>query len=232
MRIDILSAVPDLLRGPLDHSIIGRARDRGIVDIRIHDLHDHSKDKHRKIDDEMYGGGAGMLMRIEPVARCIRALQEERDYRETILMTADGEPLEQGMLRDLSLSAGNLIILCGHYKGVDERIRELFITREISIGDYVLTGGELPAAVLVDGLVRLIPGTLNDSGSALTDSHQDKLLSPPLYTRPREFEGKEVPKILLSGDHGAIEEWRLHKALERTRYRRPDLLDDREEGLS
>ncbi len=231
MRIDILSAVPELLQSPLEHSIIGRAQERELVEICVHDLHDHSQDKHRKIDDEMYGGGAGMVMRIEPVARCIRELEKERSYDERILMTADGEQLHQKTLQNFSMG-GNLLILCGHYKGVDERIREQFITREISLGDFVLTGGELPAAVFVDGLVRLIPGVLNDAGSALNDSHQDGLLAPPVYTRPKEFEGREVPGILLSGDHRAIEEWRTQKALERTRFRRPDLLDDDEEGLS
>ncbi len=230
-RIDILSAVPELLEGPLDHSILGRAQERGIVEIHVHDLHAYSQDKHRKIDDEMYGGGAGMVMRIEPVARCIRQLQAERSYDEVIFMSADGERLHQETLRDLSLG-GDLIVLCGHYKGMDERIRELFVTREISLGDFVLTGGELPAAALVDGIVRLIPGVLNDASSALSDSHQDGLLSPPVYTRPQDFEGKKVPDILLSGDHRAIEEWRTQKALERTRFRRPDLLDDNEEGLS
>jgi tRNA (guanine37-N1)-methyltransferase len=231
MRIDILSAVPELLRSPLEHSIIGRARERELVDLRVHDLHAYSENKHGKIDHEMYGGGAGMVMRIEPVARCIRELEKEVDYDERILMTADGEQLEQSTLKKFSIG-GDLLILCGHYKGVDERIREQFITREISVGDYVLTGGELPAAVLIDGVVRLIPGVLNDADSALTDSHQEGLLSPPVYTRPQEFEGKKVPEILLSGDHRAIEEWRTQKALERTRFRRPDLLDDEEEGLS
>lgn len=225
MRIDILSAVPELLKSPFEHSIIGRAQERGHVEIVLHDLHEYSEDKHRKIDDEMYGGGAGMVMRVEPVARCIESLQKERDYSELILMTADGEPLQQTTLRDLSLG-GDLIILCGHYKGVDERIRELFITKELSIGDYVLTGGELPAAVLVDGLTRLIPGVLNDAGSALEDSFQEGLLAPPVYTRPSSFRGLEVPKILKSGDHGKIDEWRMEKAQERTQERRPDLLDE------
>lgn len=230
-RIDILSAVPELLRGPLDESIIGRARERGHVDIRVHDLHEYSQDKHRKVDDEMYGGGAGMVLRVEPVARCIRQLQKERIHDEVIFMSADGETLQQETLRDLSLG-GDLVIICGHYKGVDERIREQFVTREISLGDFVLTGGELPAAALVDGLVRLVPGVLNDASSALSDSHQDGVLAPPVYTRPQDFEGRKVPDILLSGDHGAIEEWRTQKALERTRFRRPDLLDDDQEGFS
>ncbi len=231
MRIDILSAVPELLESPLHHSIIGRAQERGLVEIQVHDLHEHSEDKHRKVDDEMYGGGAGMVLRIEPVARCIRKLQKERDHSEVILLTADGERMEQSTLQELSLG-GDLILICGHYKGVDERIREAFVTRELSIGDFVLTGGELPAALLVDGIVRLIPGVLNDAGSALSDSFQEGLLSPPLYTRPKDFEGMQVPDVLLSGDHKAIEEWRTHKALERTRQRRPDLLDDEEKGLS
>lgn len=231
MRIDILSAVPELLESPLRQSIIGRAQERGLVEIHVHDLHEYSTDKHRKVDDEMYGGGAGMVLQIEPVARCIRALQKDRDYGEVILMTADGERLEQGILQEFSLG-GDLILICGHYKGVDERIREAFVTREISLGDLILTGGELPAALLVDGIVRLIPGVLNDAGSALSDSFQEGLLSPPLYTRPQDFEGMQVPEVLLSGDHRAIEEWRTQKAIERTKARRPDLLDDDEKGMA
>lgn len=224
MRIDILTILPDLLQGPFSDSIMKRAQDKGHLELVIHNIRDYSTDKHNKVDDYQYGGGAGMVMTIEPIAALIEKLKAERAYDEIIYMTPDGELLEQPMANDLSLK-GNLMILCGHYKGVDERIREHYITKEISIGSYVLSGGELGAAVLVDSVVRLIPGVLNDETSALTDSFQDNLLSPPVYTRPPEFNGWKVPEVLLSGDFGKIEAWRENKALERTQQRRPDLLD-------
>lgn len=225
MRIDILSVMPGLLQGPFNHSILRRAADKGLLEVVVHNLRDYGLGRHQQLDDYQYGGGAGMVMMVEPVANCIRDLQAQRSYNEIIYMTPDGERLQQSISNQLSLHE-NLIILCGHYKGVDERIRELFITREISIGDYVLSGGELPAAVLVDSIGRLIPGVLGDESSALTDSFQDDLLAPPVYTRPAEFEGHKVPDVLLSGNFPKIEEWRYEKALERTRQRRPDLLDE------
>jgi tRNA (guanine37-N1)-methyltransferase len=223
MRIDILTILPDLLHGPFSDSIMKRAQDKGLLELAIHDIRAYSKDKHKKVDDYQYGGGAGMVMTIEPIAAVIEALKSERHYDEIIYMTPDGELLEQSIANELSLK-GNIMILCGHYKGVDERIREHYITREVSIGSYVLSGGELGAAVLVDAVVRLIPGVLNDETSALTDSFQDDLLSPPVYTRPPEYNGWKVPEVLLSGDFGKIEAWREQKALERTMKRRPDLL--------
>ena len=223
MRIDILTILPDLLQGPFSDSIMKRAQEKGHLELHVHDIRAYSQDKHHKVDDYQYGGGAGMVMTIEPIAAVIKKLKAERDYDEIIYMTPDGELLEQSISNEMSLM-GNLMILCGHYKGVDERIREHFITREISIGSYVLSGGELGAAVLVDSVVRLIPGVLNDETSALTDSFQDDLLSPPVYTRPPEYNGWKVPDILLSGDFGKIEAWREEKALERTKKRRPDLL--------
>ena len=223
MRIDILTILPDLLQGPFSDSIMKRAQEKGHLELEVHDIRAYSTDKHKKVDDYQYGGGAGMVMTIEPIAAVIEKLKSERDYDEIIYMTPDGEVLVQGIANDLSLK-GNLMILCGHYKGVDERIREHYITREISIGSYVLSGGELGAAVLVDSVVRLIPGVLNDETSALTDSFQDDLLSPPVYTRPPEYNGWKVPEVLLSGDFGKIETWREEKALERTQQRRPDLL--------
>lgn len=225
MRIDILSVMPDLLDGPFSHSILKRAADKGLLQVVVHNLRDYGLGRHKQLDDYQYGGGAGMVMMIEPVANCIRDLKAERHYDEIIYMTPDGERLQQGIANQLSLRE-NLMILCGHYKGVDERIRELFITRELSIGDFVLSGGELPAAVLVDAIGRLIPGVLGDESSALTDSFQDGLLAPPVYTRPADFEGHKVPDILLSGHFPRIEEWRYEQALQRTRRRRPDLLDD------
>jgi tRNA (guanine37-N1)-methyltransferase len=201
-----------------------RAQTKGHLELEIHNIRDYSTDKHNKVDDYQYGGGAGMVMTIEPIAALIEKLKAERDYDEIIFMTPDGEVLQQGICNDLSLSK-NLMILCGHYKGVDERIREHYITKEISIGSYVLSGGELGAAVLVDSVVRLVPGVLNDETSALTDSFQDDLLSPPVYTRPPEFNGWKVPEVLLSGDFPKIEVWREKKAIERTEDRRPDLLD-------
>lgn len=224
MRIDIISVMPELLEGPFSHSILKRAREKGLLEVVVHNLRDYGLGRHKQLDDYQYGGGAGMVMMVEPVANCIEDLKKEREYDEIIYMTPDGERLRQGIANQLSLRE-NLIILCGHYKGVDERIRELFITREISIGDFVLSGGELPAAVLVDAIGRLIPGVLGDESSALTDSFQDDLLAPPVYTRPPEFRGLQVPEILLSGNFPKIEEWRYQKALERTRNRRPDLLE-------
>lgn len=225
MRIDILTCLPRLLDSFFAHSILQRAQQGGYVEVVVHDLRDYTTDKHRRVDDYAFGGGAGMVMQIEPIARCIRSLQAERTYDEVIYMTPDGERLNQKTTNYLSLK-GNLLILCGHYKGVDERVREHFITREISIGDYVLSGGELPAAVLSDAIIRLLPGVLNDETSALTDSFQDNLLAPPVYTRPAEFEGWAVPEILLSGHEAKIDEWRFQQALERTQQRRPDLLEE------
>ena len=216
--------IPDLLHSPFSDSIMKRAQTKGHLELEIHNIRDYSTDKHNKVDDYQYGGGAGMVMTIEPIAALIEKLKAEREYDEIIFMTPDGEILQQGICNDLSLSK-NLMILCGHYKGVDERIREHYITKEISIGSYVLSGGELGAAVLVDSVVRLVPGVLNDETSALTDSFQDGLLSPPVYTRPPEFNGWKVPEVLLSGDFSKIEVWREKKAIERTEDRRPDLLD-------
>jgi tRNA (guanine37-N1)-methyltransferase len=227
MRIDILSVQPFLLESPFGHSIVKRAQEKGLAEIHLHNLHDYASNKYRQTDDYPYGGGAGMVMMIEPIAACINKLKAERSYDEVIYMSPDGELLQQKMANTLSLKQ-NLIILCGHYKGVDERVRELFITKEISIGDYVLTGGELPAAVMVDALVRLIPGVIGDEESALSDSFQDNLLSPPVYTRPADYNGHKVPDILLSGHFENIELWRHEKSLERTRERRPDLLDREE----
>jgi tRNA (guanine37-N1)-methyltransferase len=223
MRIDILTVVPDLLKSPFDHSILQRAKDKGVCEIVVHNIRDYSTKKHKNVDDYQYGGGAGMVMSIEPIAACIDQLKTEREYDEIIYVTPDGAVLDQRMCNDLSLK-GNLIILCGHYKGVDERVRELYITKEISIGSFVLSGGELAAAVIVDSVVRLLPGVLNDETSALTDSFQDNLLAPPVYTRPPEFRGLKVPEILLSGDFNKIEKYREEKAIERTKQRRPDLL--------
>ena len=225
MRIDIITVLPDLLASPFDVSIMQRAKDKGHVTIHIHNLRDYSTNKHKNVDDYQYGGGAGMVMSVEPIAACIDKLLAERSYDEVIYMTPDGEVLEQSISNQLSL-LNNIIILCGHYKGVDERIREYYITKEISIGSYVLSGGELAAAVLVDSVVRLLPGVLNDETSALTDSFQDNLLSPPIYTRPPVFKGMKVPDVLLSGDFKKIEAYREQKALERTQQRRPDLLND------
>mgnify|MGYP000099851316 FL=1 len=224
MRIDILTILPKLFDGPFSDSILKRAQEKGHVSIHLHNIRDYSTDKHKNVDDYQYGGGAGMVMRIEPIAACIEQLKEERTYDEIIYMTPDGELLEQGTSNQLSIK-GNLMILCGHYKGVDDRIRQHYITKEISIGSYVLSGGELAAAVLVDSIVRLIPGVLNDETSALTDSFQDQLLSPPVYTRPPVYNGWNVPDVLLSGNSQEIDRWREEQALERTKSRRPDLLD-------
>ena len=225
MRIDIISCVPRLLESPFSHSILKRAQEKGIVEVVLHDLRDYALNKHGQIDDYAFGGGAGMVLMIEPIDRCISNLKAERDYDEVIYMTPDGDVLDQGMANALSLK-GNLIILCGHYKGVDERVREQFITREISVGSYVLSGGELAAAVLADAIIRLVPGVLSDETSALTDSFQDDLLAPPVYTRPAEYKGLKVPEVLLSGHERKINEWRYEKSVERTAARRPDLLDE------
>ena len=225
MRIDILSAVPELLESPLQHSIMKRAQQKGLLEVVVHNLRDYAIGKNKKLDDYQYGGGSGMVMMVEPVAKCIEHLQEQNTYDEIIYMTPDGKRFDQSEANYLSMKK-NLILLCGHYKGVDERIREHFVTKEISIGDYVLSGGELPAAVLVDALGRLIPGVLNDGTSALSDSFQDNLLAPPVYTRPAEYKGWEVPKILLSGNDGAIDQWRYDQSIERTKDRRPDLLEE------
>lgn len=224
MRIDILTILPKLFDGPFSDSILKRAQEKGHVSIHLHNIRDYSTNKHKNVDDYQYGGGAGMVMRIEPIAACIDQLKAERSYDEIIYMTPDGELLEQGTSNQLSIK-GNLMILCGHYKGVDDRIRQHYITKEISIGSYVLSGGELAAAVLVDSIVRLIPGVLNDETSALTDSFQDQLLSPPVYTRPPVYNGWSVPDVLLSGNSQEIDRWREEQALERTKSRRPDLLD-------
>ncbi len=225
MHIDIICAVPDLLKGPFDHSIIKRAADRGLLSIDVVDLRKFGKGKHNQIDDCQYGGGAGMVLMPEPLYDAIELLKNQRKYNEVIYLTPDGSTFNQSLANSLSL-AGNLLLICGHYKGIDERIREHCITLEISIGDYVLSGGELAAAVLVDSIGRLIPGVLNDGTSALFDSHQDKILAPPVYTRPAEFKGWRVPEILLSGNKAAIEHWRDEQAYHRTKERRPDLLED------
>ncbi|HEY9117487.1 MAG TPA: tRNA (guanosine(37)-N1)-methyltransferase TrmD [Roseivirga sp.] len=225
MRIDIITCLPRLLDSPFSHSILQRAQEKGLVQVVVHDLRQWAHNKQKQLDDYAYGGGAGMVMMIEPIDLCISELKSQREYDEVIYMTPDGERLNQGMANQLSLKK-NIIILCGHYKGVDERVREAFITKEISIGDYVLSGGELAAAVLSDALIRLLPGVLSDETSALTDSFQDNLLAPPVYTRPAEYKGMKVPEVLLSGHQQKIEEWRTQKSIERTEARRPDLLDE------
>ncbi|MGV3589069.1 MAG: tRNA (guanosine(37)-N1)-methyltransferase TrmD [Adhaeribacter sp.] len=225
MRFDIISVQPDLLVSPFSHSILKRAQNKGLVQIHIHDLRQFAINKYGQVDDYAFGGGAGMVMMIEPIAKCIDGLQAERSYDAIIYMTPDGETLRQPLVNRLSLLQ-NVIILCGHYKGVDERVRQKYITHEISIGDYVLSGGELGAAVLTDAIIRIIPGVLNDESSALTDSFQDGLLAPPVYTRPADYEGLKVPDILLSGDTPKVEQWRFEQAIERTRQRRPDLLQE------
>ena len=223
MRIDIITVLPDLLEGPLNHSIINRARKKGLAEIVIHNLRDYTTDAYKSVDDYTYGGGAGMVMTIEPIFRIFEQLKSERNYDEIIYTSPDGESFNQSVANKLS-TLQNLIILCGHYKGVDQRVRDFLITREISIGDYVLSGGELAAGVITDAVVRLLPGVLSDETSALTDSFQDKILAPPVYTRPADFKGWKVPDILLSGNTKEIEKWRLEQALERTRKLRPDLL--------
>lgn len=223
MRFDIVTVLPGLLESPFAHSILQRAQKKGIAEIYIHNLRDYATNKQKSVDDYPYGGGSGMVMSIEPFAACIGYLKSEREYDEVIFMSPDGETLNQPIANQLSIKK-NIIILCGHYKGIDQRIRDLFVTREISIGDYVLSGGELPAAVLVDAVVRLIPGVLSDETSALSDSFQDGLLDAPVYTRPADWNGHKVPDILLSGHAAEIEKWRFDQAVERTKQRRPDLL--------
>lgn len=223
MRIDIISVVPELIKGFFDYSIIKRAIDKQLVEVYFHNLHDYANNAYRQVDDYQFGGGAGMVMMIEPIDKCITALKAERHYDEVIFLTPDGETLQQKTANKLSLSE-NLIILCGHFKGVDQRVRDHFITKEISIGNYVLSGGELGAAVLCDAVIRLIPGVLSDETSALTDSFQDNLLAPPVYTRPANYKGWEVPEVLTSGNTPKIEQWREEMAYQRTKERRPDLL--------
>ncbi len=225
MRIDIITVLPDLLKSPFEHSILKRAQQKNLVQIVVHNLRDYTRYNHKQVDDYQYGGSAGMVLMIEPIDLCITQLKYEREYDEVIYMAPDGELLTQRISNSLSI-LNNIILLCGHYKGIDERIREHLITREISIGDYVLTGGELAVAVLVDSVVRLIPGVLNEETSALTDSYQDNLISPPVYTRPEEYKGWKVPDILLSGHQKNIDEWRYQQSLERTAARRKNLLDE------
>ncbi|AMR42793.1 MULTISPECIES: tRNA (guanosine(37)-N1)-methyltransferase TrmD [Elizabethkingia] len=224
MRIDIISVLPELMESPFKASILKRAMQKGIAEVHFHHLREWGLGKHRQVDDEPYGGGAGMVMMIEPIDNCISSLKAERNYDEVIYLTPDGETLNQKIANTLSIQE-NLIFLCGHYKGIDQRVRELHVTKEISIGDYVLTGGELAACVLADSVIRLIPGVLNDEQSALTDSFQDDLLSPPIYTRPEEYKGLKVPEILLSGHTQAIEDWRYDEATRITQEKRPDLLN-------
>ncbi|SFU46129.1 tRNA (guanine37-N1)-methyltransferase [Pustulibacterium marinum] len=225
MRIDIITVLPELLASPFEASILKRAIEKELVEVHFHNLRDYVTDNYKQIDDYQFGGGAGMVMMIEPIDKCISKLQSERNYDEVIYMTPDGETLNQGIANTLSLKE-NIIILCGHYKGVDQRVRDHFVTKEISIGDYVLSGGELGAAVLCDTIIRLLPGVLNDETSALTDSFQDNLLAPPVYTRPSDYKGWTVPEVLLSGNFPKIEAWREEQAYERTKTRRPDLLED------
>ena len=225
MRIDIVTCLPQLLESFFAASILKRAQEKGLVEVHLHDLRNYTPYKHKQVDDYAFGGGAGMVLMIEPIVRCLRALQAERTYDEVTYLTPDGETLSQRAVNALSLKQ-NLILLCGHYKGIDERVREHFITREISIGDYVLSGGELAAAVVADAVIRLVPGVLSDETSALTDSFQDDLLAPPVYTRPADYEGMKVPDVLLSGHEANINKWRYEQALQRTRQRRPDLLGE------
>lgn len=222
MRFDLLTVVPGLLESPFGHSIMKRAIQKGLAEVVVHNVRDYATNKHKTVDDAPYGGGAGMVMMIEPVVACIEKLKSERDYDEIIYMSPDGDVFDQKMANQYSMK-GNIMILCGHYKGIDERIREHFITREISVGDYVLSGGELAAAVVCDAIIRLLPGVLNDETSALSDSFQDDLLAPPVYTRPAEFRGWKVPDILLSGNTPEVDKWRHEKSLERTKIRRPNL---------
>lgn len=223
MRIDIISVLPEMLEGFVHESILARAAKKGLAEIHLHNLRDYTLDKWRRVDDYPFGGQAGMVMQIEPIDRCIASLKAERDYDEVIFTSPDGEQLTQRVANDLSMM-GNLIILCGHYKGVDQRVRDHLITREISVGDYVLTGGELPAAIIADAVVRLVPGVISDDQSALSDSFQDDMLSAPIYTRPRDYKGWQVPEILLSGNEAKIRQWEFDQAMERTRRLRPDLL--------
>ena len=222
MRIDIITVLPELLKSPFEASILKRSIDKGLVSVHFHNLRDYTSTKYKQVDDYQFGGGAGMVMMIEPIDRCMTQLRSERDYQEIIYMTPDGETLDQKLANELSLKE-NIMILCGHYKGVDQRVRDHFITREISVGDFVLSGGELAAAVVCDAVIRLIPGVLNNETSALTDSFQDDLLAPPIYTRPADYNGWTVPEILLSGDSGKIELWREEQSIAHTKSRRPDL---------
>ena len=224
MRFDIITVLPALLESPFAHSILQRAQKKGIAEIVVHNLRDYATNKQKSVDDYQYGGGSGMVMSIEPFAACIEKLQAEREYDEIIFMSPDGVTLNQSTANELSIKK-NIIILCGHYKGIDQRIRDIFVTREISVGDYVLSGGELPAAIVVDAVVRLIPGVLNDETSALSDSFQGELLDAPVYTRPADWRGHKVPDVLLSGHEAKVNEWRHEQALERTKTRRPDLLE-------
>lgn len=224
LEIHIITVHPELLESPFSHSILKRALDKNLVSLHIHNLRDYSTDKHRSVDDYAYGGGAGMVMMIEPIARCLDNLKKDKDFDEIIYMSPDGEPFKQSLANQFS-TLNRIAILCGHYKGVDERVREHLITREISIGDYVLTGGELGAAVFCDAVIRLIPGVISDETSALTDSFQDNLIAPPVYTRPAVFNNWKVPDVLLSGNEKLIEQWRFEQSLKRTAERRPDLLD-------
>ncbi|MHA3046163.1 tRNA (guanosine(37)-N1)-methyltransferase TrmD [Riemerella anatipestifer] len=225
MRIDIISVVPELMESPFKTSILKRAMEKGIAEVHFHHLREWGVGKHRQVDDEPYGGGAGMVMMVEPIDLCISKLKSEREYDEVIYLTPDGETLNQKIANTLSIKE-NLILLCGHYKGIDQRVRDLHITKEISIGDFVLTGGELAACVLADAVIRLLPGVLNDEQSALTDSFQDDLLAPPIYTRPENYKGLKVPKVLLSGNFPKIDDWRYEQALQITRTKRPDLLGE------
>lgn len=228
LRIDIITVLPDLLKGPLDHSIVRRARDRGLLEVQVHDLRDYSTNKHRRVDDYAFGGDAGMVLSIEPIDRAITQLGSFREYDEIIYTSPDGQRFDQQEANRLALSR-NLLILCGHYKGIDQRAREHLVTRELSIGDYVMTGGELAAAVITDSITRLLPGAISDETSALSDSFQDGLLAPPVYTRPAEYKGWKVPGILLSGHAARIDQWKHEQSLERTRRLRPDLLKDQDD---
>ncbi len=225
MRLDILTCLPELFDGPMNQSIVRRSMAKGLVEIEIHNIRDYSTHKQKSVDDYAFGGGAGMVLTIEPIDNCISVLKKKRNYDEVIYLTPDGETLNQGIANGLSLKK-NMILLCGHYKGVDQRVRDHLVTREISIGDYVLSGGELAAMVLADALIRLVPGVLNDESSALTDSFQDNLLAPPVYSRPAEYKGWKVPDILLSGHEARIEAWRHEQSVELTKKKRPDLLDE------
>lgn len=229
MRIDIITVLPELLKSPFEVSMLKRAIDKGLVEMHLHNLRDYTSNKYKQVDDYQFGGGAGMVMMPEPLDRCLQSLTSQRNYDEIIYMTPDGDTLKQSLANRLSLEQ-NILLICGHYKGIDQRIRDLWVTKEVSIGDYVLSGGELGAAVLCDAIIRLIPGVLNDETSALTDTFQDNLLAPPVYTRPQEFKGIKVPEVLLSGDLKKIEVWREEQAYKRTRERRPDLLDDKRDS--
>lgn len=228
MRIDILTILPGLLDGPVNHSILKRATDKGLAEIYVHNIRDYSTDKHRRVDDYAYSGDAGMVMMIEPVDRAVGKLKKERSYDEVIYMSPDGERFNQKIANSLS-TMHNIILICGHYKGIDQRVRDHLITREISLGDYVMTGGELAAAVIADCIVRLLPGAISDETSALTDSFQDNLLAPPVYTRPAKYKDWEVPSILLSGNEKKINEWKMEQSIERTRRLRPDLLENKDD---